>query len=466
MPEPYVVVLSGPERTRAAVEVALEDHNLPHLPAGHHGRMFPDRCPDGATPKLHWLPDPDAKPTEPHGFLSLVAKHPDQAAQALDGTGWVLRAHYPMPEKPPEEKPHPIIARMAELEVRLAALEQRGTGLPPIGGGSQESPPAFIQGTGLSFGAEQSRRAVFAWAARTAANSPGIISGGLLSASDCQLSAPGSGMSVNVGTGEMIIGGNEGGSQGGYGPCRITSTTNLSISAANPSLPRIDTVVGSVADSNYTLPSDLTGNQFSPVVITGTPTSGATLSNLSGAAAVPGSSLVLGYVLVPAAASNIVSGDIANVATVMQTGPQPQYGRGYEWSYAQITSPVNVTSTTESAGTTVLSPAAFTPDGSPVLVEFFSPYFNLPTAALGNSTVVCLFEGATELARLAQPTLAATAAQQTPPIYARYRFTPTAASHTYTITGFVPNTTGTPQVGAGAGGTAAFPPAFVRFTKV
>lgn len=178
---------------------------------------------------------------------------------------------------------------------------------------SAESPAFANQAS--SYGAEQTRRAVFSWAARTATNTPGIISGGLLSASDCQLSAPGSGLSVNISTGEALIGGSEGGTQGGYYG-RLSSTTNLAISTANPSLPRIDTVSLTIADSGYTEPTGVSGNALTPLVTVGTPTSGASLSNLNGKAALPLSSLLLGYVLVPAAASNIITADIANKATV------------------------------------------------------------------------------------------------------------------------------------------------------
>ena len=67
--------------------------------------------------------------------------------------------------------------------------------------------------------------------------SPGIIDGGVLSSADCTLSPPGSGLSVTIATGEMLIPGNEGGSQGGY-YARVSTTSSVSISTANPSLPR------------------------------------------------------------------------------------------------------------------------------------------------------------------------------------------------------------------------------------
>lgn len=187
-----------------------------------------------------------------------------------------------------------------------------------------ESPPWALSGGTATYPAEQTRRAMFAWAARTAANSPGIIAGGLLSPTDMQLSAASSGLVVNISVGECLIGGTEGGVQGGY-YARNASTSSVTLATANATNPRIDAVVGMVGDAGYTLPSGSTSGQVTLVGVTGTPTSGATLSNLSGAPAVPASSLLLGYVLVPAAATSLTSADIANVATVVwqQTLPEP-----------------------------------------------------------------------------------------------------------------------------------------------
>ena len=177
---------------------------------------------------------------------------------------------------------------------------------------------AFMQAN--SYSAEIVRRAVFAQYARTSANNPGIISGGLIGATDFQISQVSSpNMTVNVSTGEAIVPGNEGGAQGGY-YVRGTSTTNLAISTADPSNPRIDTVCLTCGDAQYTLPSGGTSGALTLQVVTGTPTAGATLSNLSGAAALPGSSLLLGYVLVPAGATNIITADILNVAVAVQLG--------------------------------------------------------------------------------------------------------------------------------------------------
>jgi hypothetical protein len=178
--------------------------------------------------------------------------------------------------------------------------------------------PAFTQAG--SFSAEQSRRAWFATYARTSANSPGIISGGLLSSADLQLSNAVSGLVVNYSTGEAIVPGNEGGAQGGY-YARNSSSGSLTLATASASNPRIDLVCLTVDDTGYTPPSGGTSGQVTAQAVTGTPTSGANVTPgsggyLSGVGSLPASSLLLGYALVPTSATNLTSGDILNVATI------------------------------------------------------------------------------------------------------------------------------------------------------
>lgn len=140
---------------------------------------------------------------------------------------------------------------------------------------------------------------------------------------------------------------------------------------------------------------------------------------------------------------------------------------GYEISYTQITAPVNVASTTESGGTAILSPAAATFDGGAVLVEFFAPGIQTDNAGNGDLLTVSLFEGATQIGRLFHINQSLSTDPFTKIMaIGKLRFTPSAGSHTYSVTAFASSTTGTPQILAGAGGTGAFVPAYVRFTKV
>lgn len=169
-----------------------------------------------------------------------------------------------------------------------------------------------------SYNAAQLRRSVYAWAGRTAANTPGLISGGLLSSTDMQLTAGVSGLVVNTSVGECLIGGTEATSQGGYHGF-LSSQNSTTLATANASNPRIDLICATCGDAQYTLPSGGTSGALTIQGVTGTPTAGATLSNLSGAPALPASSLLLGYVLVPAAATGLSNANIANKAASVQS---------------------------------------------------------------------------------------------------------------------------------------------------
>lgn len=140
------------------------------------------------------------------------------------------------------------------------------------------------------------------------------------------------------------------------------------------------------------------------------------------------------------------------------------YPPSYEIGYDEITATVTVTSTTEASGTAVVSCAAHTFDGGAVVVEFFAPYLQIG-ATVGDNVSVCLFEGATEIGRLLHVTTPSTGTSILTAAIGKLRFTPTAASHTYTISAFK-NAGSTCVVGAGAKGTGAYVPAYCRFVKV
>ena len=109
------------------------------------------------------------------------------------------------------------------------------------------------------------------------------------------------------------------GHQHAQAKARTTSRSGASITqpitASNPSLPRVDTITVQVQDQVYA--GSL--KQLAPGYVLGTPTSGANIATQAAAAsyagALPASSYVLAYVLVPAAATSITTGDILNVAT-------------------------------------------------------------------------------------------------------------------------------------------------------
>lgn len=122
-----------------------------------------------------------------------------------------------------------------------------------------------------------------------------------------------SGLSVDVASGVAFVQGDDDPDQGLY---RIfledpsNSSSWLSgIQTADASDPRLDQIVAQVYDDFV----DSSGN-YSWVlqVITGTPTTGATLSNRDGAATLPDTALLLADVLVPATATDIDPSDIAD----------------------------------------------------------------------------------------------------------------------------------------------------------
>ena len=139
---------------------------------------------------------------------------------------------------------------------------------------------------------------------------------------------------------------------------------------------------------------------------------------------------------------------------------------GYEIGYAQITAAVNITDTLEATATALISSGAITFDGAAVVLDVYAPYLQAPNNATSSAATLTLFEGATEIARLMIISCQTAGVNNLSPVRLSYRFTPSAGAHTYKLCGFVSSTTGTPQLGAGAGGTGAYAPAFMRFTKV
>lgn len=137
---------------------------------------------------------------------------------------------------------------------------------------------------------------------------------------------------------------------------------------------------------------------------------------------------------------------------------------GYEFGYDQITSTINVTGTTQGTGTTIITCAAHTFDGSPVLVEFFG-VAQLATIA-SDLFAVTLNESGAAIADLVTNRVGvATTPIDFWTVTGRLRFTPSAASHSYVITAYTASTTGTPTLGGGTGTGGSSAPCFVRFTK-
>lgn len=167
-----------------------------------------------------------------------------------------------------------------------------------------------------------------------------------------------------------------------------------------------------------------------------------------------------------ATAAILAGGAAGMVLGVTASDAAPVFPPGYEVGYTQITADVPIASTTEAAGTTIISPGALTFDGSAVICEMFSPRVLVDTVGPGDSVVVSLFEGATQIGRLVVVSVSVAGTPAGVPVIGRLRFMPSGGAHTYTVTAYSTSVTGTPTVQAGAGGTGSLVPAYIRFTKV
>jgi hypothetical protein len=145
---------------------------------------------------------------------------------------------------------------------------------------------------------------------------PGTLTssaGGVVNTSDLAVTAQASpNMTVNVAGGSCWIPQTQAANGGLYFGLN-DATVVVSISASNATNPRVDLVCATVNDAAYSGST----NNWTIQAITGTATAGATLSNLTGAPAIPAASIPLAYILVPAASTSVTSGNIADVRTFL-----------------------------------------------------------------------------------------------------------------------------------------------------
>lgn len=171
-------------------------------------------------------------------------------------------------------------------------------------------------------------------------------------------------------------------------------------------------------------------------------------------------------------AGSVPIADIANPGTGKVVGSAAGaaaavFPPGFEINYTAITSPAAVTDTSEATHTALISPGAITFDGTAVIVEFFAQIICPSATSTTDFVGVTLFEGASQITRLGTIGIGNLTSGQQMQVGCnfRYRFTPSAAAHTYTVCAFTNSVTGTPQLLAGNGGTGGQPPSFVRFIK-
>jgi hypothetical protein len=140
------------------------------------------------------------------------------------------------------------------------------------------------------------------------------------------------------------------------------------------------------------------------------------------------------------------------------------YPPGYEIGYDQITSTINVASTTEGTPTAIIAGTAHTYENVGYHFEFFCPELIAPSTTGGTVTILLMQDGAS-IGRIAVGLNDITGGQTGWPTVGWRKFTPSAASHTFGVSAFCSATTGTPAVTAGAAGSGIVVPAFLRVTK-
>lgn len=187
-----------------------------------------------------------------------------------------------------------------------------------------------------------------------------------------------------------------------------------------------------------------------------TVTAGTAAANPA-APALPAGNVGLAMVYVPVNDTAIAANQITDKRVVLGLTP------GQEIDYAEITTTVIPSATTEATAQVVVMGNAVVYDGvTPVFIEFYSPDAR-PDNAASQILNIWLYDGSSSIGRMLAVYAPAAAAAVEGPIYSARRFVPSAASHTYSIRASV--NAGTGAVGAGTGGGGAFIPAFIRITR-
>lgn len=136
-----------------------------------------------------------------------------------------------------------------------------------------------------------------------------------------------------------------------------------------------------------------------------------------------------------------------------------------ELAYAQAVAPVTINTTTELTAVVLVTAPSVTLDGATVVdIEFSSVQMGTPAIAAA-ATLVCLFLDGVSLGRWATvQTGTASASPFSVPLLLRYRMTPAAGAHTFSVRAYCSGSTATAQ--AGAGGAGALLPMWVRVRRV
>ena len=136
-----------------------------------------------------------------------------------------------------------------------------------------------------------------------------------------------------------------------------------------------------------------------------------------------------------------------------------------ELGYGQATSNTTISNATAGTGTEVIAPVTVVCDGSPIIVEFFSPEVR-PHNTANDEINISLFEDSSEKIRSWGRNYNAAGGYNNKPTYLSVRLTPSAGSHTYGVKAYVSNAARTGSVGGGTGTSTTSAPCFLRVSKI
>jgi hypothetical protein len=156
---------------------------------------------------------------------------------------------------------------------------------------------------------------------------------------------------------------------------------------------------------------------------------------------------------------DISTDELVTAAYLNQLGNSLRFLR--EVNYSEFTADVNVTATTVGSANQIITSGAITYENVPHLIEFFCPN----VTSVGADLYVILRDSTTVLGTI-NILLAGSGGHG---IYAARRLTPSAASHTFNVAGWL-GSADTVVIEAGSGGTAGNDttpfPGFIRIRRV
>lgn len=143
--------------------------------------------------------------------------------------------------------------------------------------------------------------------------------------------------------------------------------------------------------------------------------------------------------------------------------PQAAAGLPSSVAYAEITTNVSITATTEATAIAIVTAPTFTPNGTDAFwIEFFTPDATLAANAGGNALTLCLYDNGVSIGFISVLSSGGTTVLDTQMRPVR-KLTPTAVAHTYSVRGFRTNANCT--INAGAGGIGVNHPAYINITR-